>query len=83
MTVPSVVRLRNYRDYKPPVDEPVEIRLVRTDWSAPQGKVFVAVVLGVEDADGADPLPVVAMLRALVINGVPVVPDTTPIEATR
>lgn len=74
MTLPAVVRLRNYRNY-PGADSDGVVRVHWFDYSAPKDKMFVAVVLGTENKDGTDPLPLIDFLRALVIDGVPVVPD--------
>lgn len=81
MTLPSVVRLRTYRDFPAPAPHPLPFRIASLDWKAPPGKVFVAVVVGSEAEDGSDPLPLIDMLRALVIDGVAVVPDTAEVQS--
>lgn len=73
-----VARLRNFRNYVLPSSNP-EFRLISADWKAPKGYVYVAVVLGTELEDGSDPLPIVDFLRALVIDGQPVL---SPAEET-
>lgn len=73
MTLPAIIRLRTYRHYAPTVAGG-PIRLNWFEMKAPEGKVFVAVVLGTENKDGSDPMPLLAMLRDLVIDGEPVVP---------
>jgi hypothetical protein len=74
VSLPAIVRLRNYRHYDAPGSG-----VIYLDYSAPKDKVFVAVVLGTENKDGTDPLPIVDFLRNLVIDGVAVVPQ--PAEA--
>lgn len=72
MSLPAIIHLRNYRDY----DTAPESNVRWMDHTAPQGKVFVAVVLGVENKDGSDPLPIIDFLRDLVIDGVAVIQPT-------
>lgn len=72
MTLPAIVRLRNYRDYAEP-----GTGLVWLEHTAPKNKVFVAIVLGTELKDGSDPLPLLAFIRDLVIDGEAVVPEAT------
>lgn len=74
MTLPAIVRLRNYRDYIVP-----DGQVMYLDYTAPPGKVYVAVVLGTELKDGTDPLPIIEFLRNLEIDGTAVVPE--PAEA--
>lgn len=80
MTLPAIVRLRNYRNY--PTGTSGGARVIWMDYSAPKDKVFVAVVLGTENKDGTDPLPIIEFLRMLTIDGVNVIPDDQPDSAS-
>lgn len=52
-------------------------RVQRASFRAPKGKVFVALLIGVEDEKGGEPLDIKAAMHAL---GWSLAPDLTPEE---
>ena len=52
----DVIRLTHFQDYRPSLI---------TNWKAPKDKVFLAVLIGVENKDGNDPLDPMKALQDL------------------
>jgi hypothetical protein len=75
VSLPAVVRLRNYRHYPSSDANALGVKVNWLDYSAPEGNVFVAIVLGTENKDGSDPLPLMEFVRMLEIDGVAVTPS--------
>ena len=52
----DVVRLTHFMHYEPSL---------QTHWKAPKGKVFLAVLIGVENKDGSDPVDPLDLMEQL------------------
>ena len=77
LSVGQIIRLTNFTNYfVPQTVEGRKVGLLSAGYKAGKGKVFVAVLLGVEDKDGSNPVDPEALMQAMGWQRIPKEPVT-------